>query len=66
MTRRRRAEPPRCPVDRKVCFPTEGAALRAMYLSWRRGHIGEKLPIRAYLCDFCTTYHLTSQPKRKR
>ena len=50
----------------KFRHPSERHALQALYQIWGQRRGPRRLPTRAYLCPLCGSWHLTSQPARKR
>ncbi len=59
----------RCSQTGKVCFATKGEALFVLKTPHKRpnvngskkGRLRKKREKRAYLCEHCDTWHLTSQ-----
>jgi len=48
----------------KIGYPTEALAEQALYLAIRKGVVDPSrvVPTRAYYCEECNRYHLTSRP----
>ena len=55
----------RCPVTKKVKFTEKVDALLVIYRGQIRDN-GRRREKRAYWCGHCQSWHLTSQPERRR
>lgn len=51
-----------CPVCGKVCYDKKSAMTAVNYAKHKNEH--HKIPIRAYYCEDCNYWHLTSQEKK--
>lgn len=51
-----------CKFCGKICYSKKDAQTALNYVKHTKEK--HKLPIRAYYCDKCNSYHLTSQEKR--
>jgi hypothetical protein len=65
VNRRRSKKYPKCKSTGKVRFPTQiDAMMRASLWIMRAGMGFDKRRMRAYKCDMCGGWHLTSAKKR--
>ena len=62
LAQERRRRPPRRKHCAKARYGTHAEAIEALHTIWARPRWGGTLPSRAYECDRCNGWHLTSQP----
>lgn len=62
LAEQRHRRPPRRKHCAKARYGTHAEAIEALHTIWARPRWGGKFPSRAYECDRCNGWHLTSQP----
>jgi hypothetical protein len=60
----RREKEKTCGYRKKLCYPTEQRALKAMARIWGHATYGSRMPSRAYYHEICKSWHLSSEEKK--